>query len=191
GDALFRERKAERLQHTALDLRPRGRGIDDAPDVVHGDDVLDRDLPGLNVDLDIREMRPERAQREIRIVRMATAFPDHGVVIDLCQDLREWRARALRHDDAGFEAQLGHRGFENAGRGPEELLARVAGRETHRGADRGGRQRSRRYRPVGVVGVAEPDMHVLELDAELVRADLREDRARPGADVLAAACEHD
>ena len=34
-------------------------------------------------------------------------------------------------------------------------------------------------------------MHVLELDAQLVRADLREDGARPGANVLAAACEHD
>src|SRR5205814_10216377 len=119
------------------------------------------------------------------------AVPGDGVVIALPQAPRERRARPLRHDAAGCGAPLGHRGFENAGRGPEELLARVAGRETHRGADRGGRQRSRRYRPVGVVGVAEPDLHVLELDAELVRADLREDRARPGADVLAAAREPD
>src|SRR5207247_9544852 len=55
-EALFAEREAERLEHTALDLRPRGRRIDDAADVVERDDVLDRDLADAHAELDLSEM---------------------------------------------------------------------------------------------------------------------------------------
>src|SRR5919201_4709417 len=122
---------------------------------------------------------------------MASALPDHGVVVDLCEDVAKRRARALRHDHAGLEPQLGLRRFEHAGGRSEELLARVPRGEAHGGPDRRYGERSRGDGTVGIVGVAEPDLHVVELDAELVGADLREHRARPGPDVLRSGREDD
>src|SRR5437879_12567017 len=125
-------------------------------------------------------MRAERPQRELGIVRVATALTDHGVVIDPSENLRERSARALGYHDASFETQLGLWRFEDPGGRAEQLLLRVPCRDAYRGPHRRSRKRSRRDRPVGVVAVTQPDLRIGQLAAELIRASLRQARAHPG-----------
>ena len=155
---------------------------------MHRDDVLDADLAGAHVDLDLRKVGAERALREVRVVRMPSALADHRVVVDLAEDVRERRPRALADDHAGLESELA---LGRLGRRAEQLLARVARGDPDRWTDRGERDRSRRDRTIGVVGVAQTYLNVVELDAQLVRADLREHGPGAGADVLRPGRKHD
>src|SRR2546422_4278178 len=119
--------------------------------------MLDGDLAGAHVDLDLREVSAERPQRELGVVWMTTSLADHGVVVDLSEDLGERSARPLGHDHASLQAQLGLGRFEDPGGRAQQLLACIARRDAYRGADRSDRERSCRYRAVGIVGVTQAD----------------------------------
>ena len=69
---------------------------------------------GPHVDLDLREMRAERLDREGIGIGPARALADHRVVLELFRDLVDRRARALADDVPALELELGAPHLEDA-----------------------------------------------------------------------------
>ena len=55
-DDILVERPADRLRDPALDLPRRQHRVDDAADLLHGDEILDPDLERLQVYRDLRDI---------------------------------------------------------------------------------------------------------------------------------------
>ena len=146
--ALLHEREAEALQHAALDLAARLQRRDDAADVVHGDDALDRDLARRDVDGDLRDLAAERVHAHAVGVRAARAGADELRLAELAGDLDDRLAqRAVERDELAVDdLEVVRRDLEDVAGELEQLAAQVVGRRAHGGRDRRHRLRAARDR---------------------------------------------
>ena len=123
------------------------RGLIDPADREHAEQPRHPDLPGVDVDPRLDELRAER--------------------------VREWSSSVARRVDLAVDLVA-------VGSAAAELLAEGAGGLDHdRRAPGVGARRAAGHRGDRVRGVADPHVDVVDLDAQGVGGDLRQDRPEP------------
>ena len=201
--ALLEHREAEAHQGAALDLALDQRRVDRPPDVEALPQVVDADLAGLVVDLDLRRAGGVGDRGVRRAVDLAgLGLDDRRVRVQVCAcpgDQLAVRPRRrcgdVWHADLLLRGALGdhlavddlevvRRDLELLGRDLEQLLLGAQGRLLDRLAGDEGRARRERARADGRrVGVRVVVGDPLVGDAERLGDDLALDRLRPVADV--------
>src|SRR5215475_13783051 len=71
----LQQRLAEPLRDAAVYLPPRDQRVDQGPAIVDREEPVDGDVPGRDVDVDDRDVGPERERQSLGIVEDALVQP--------------------------------------------------------------------------------------------------------------------
>ena len=189
GQVVLPQRHAEPLDHAALDLARVLHGVDEAADVVARHDLPHRYLAGIEVHLDIRDLHPERADRDPVGVRAPKPPAGDREVVHPSGELGDRQpalGRARDKQAPVLEPHVVRRGLEHRRRRIQQMPAGVLGGHPDGGPARRDRLAAGGEGAVGKRRVAEVEDHPLDGEREDLRGDLREGGFRPGADLLRA-----